>query len=123
MRYDIRHLQAFLVVADTLHFGRAAASCFVTQPTLSVGAAPEPVTMTCWGFMPATIASSMRAPPMIAPIAESLAMSSRVSTGEVSSSRAIIVASISTCPLSPVPMSMIMSRYLAGPRQFQPWNR
>ena len=34
-----------------------------------------------------------------------------------------MVQSISTWPISSVPMSMIMSRYFSGPRQFQPWNR
>ena len=73
--------------------------------------------------MPAMMASSTRAPPMTAPTIEFLAASSWSSTGEVSSSRAIMVASISTWPISSVPMSMIMSLYFCGPRQFQPWNR
>jgi hypothetical protein len=34
-----------------------------------------------------------------------------------------MVAIISTCPASSVATSMIMSRYLAGPRQFHPWKR
>ena len=34
-----------------------------------------------------------------------------------------MVAIISTCPISSVAMSMSMSRYFAGPRQFQPWKR
>ncbi len=38
------------------------------------------------------------------------------STGEVSRRRAIMVAIISTCAASSVAVSMIISRYLAGPR-------
>src|SRR5215204_5909757 len=58
-----------------------------------------------------TIASSIR---MTAPRSEFLAMSSCCSTGEVSSRRAIMVASISTWPISSVPMSRIMSLYFCG---------
>ncbi|SLJ77178.1 Uncharacterised protein [Mycobacteroides abscessus subsp. abscessus] len=43
--------------------------------------------------------------------------------GAPSSSRATMVAIISTCPISSVATSMIMSLYLPGIRQFQPWNR
>ncbi len=34
---SLRHLRYLVALADTLHFGRAAAACFVTQSTLSAG--------------------------------------------------------------------------------------
>jgi hypothetical protein len=92
-------------------------------PAESLGSAPIPPTMTCCGFIPARITSSILLPPRMAPTREFRAASSWSSTGEVSSSRAIMVASISQCAISSVPMSRIMSRYLAGARQFHPWNR
>lgn len=33
--YTLKHLKYFIAVAETRHFGKAADSCFVTQPTLS----------------------------------------------------------------------------------------
>src|SRR5215213_3937073 len=83
-------------------------------PLESRGAAPVPVTMACWGFMP----------PMMAATDGSEAMAaSWVSSGAPSTSRATMVASISTWPISSTPVSMMRSLYLPGWRQFQPWNR
>ena len=35
IRFDLRHLKAFIAVAEQLHFKKAADSLFITQPALS----------------------------------------------------------------------------------------
>jgi hypothetical protein len=63
-------------------------------------------------------------PPSTAPTTGSAAAALVVAmAGAPSSSRATMVAIISTWPISSVAMSMIRSLYLPGIRQFQPWNR
>jgi hypothetical protein len=79
-----------------------------------VGIGPPPVTMACWGFCPPSTAASTG----LAAAAFSVA-----SPGAPSSSRASIVVSISTWPISSVAMSMIMSLYLPGTRHDQPCQR
>src|SRR5690554_4389455 len=61
--------------------------------------------MTCCGFVPPRTAATMG----------SLAASSCASTGPFSRSRAIMVASISTCPISSVAMSQDHVPVLDGP--------
>src|SRR5215207_1912732 len=77
--------------------------------------------MACWGFIAAlTMASWVWPPPSTDPTTPPSSAAFSASTGDVSSRRAIMVAIISTCPISSVAVSMSMSRYLAGPRQFHP---
>ena len=94
------------------------------KPTLSAHMAPFPATIMCWGFMAAAISLSLTLPPpravSIRPLL--LAVASTVSLSAPSSSCAMAWISISTWPISSVAMSRIMSLYLPGARQFQPWN-
>ncbi|KQR27122.1 hypothetical protein ASF75_14720 [Curtobacterium sp. Leaf154] len=82
-------------------------------PLLSTGRAPAPATMACWTSVPPTIAAT---------VGSSCTASSVMPSGDFSSSCAIIVASISTWPISSAPMPNTMSRYLPGMCMFHAWN-
>jgi len=86
---------------------------FHGSPLLSAGSAPPPATMACWTSMP----------PITAAMTGSSTASAVAVAGAPSSSRATMVASISTCPISSVAVSMIRSLYLPSTRQFHPWKR